>query len=252
MAIDYSRIASSYDDAPFRKVDKFDGVIDEITIAKPRASIQVLDIGCGTGTYIQLNKLHFKDKVNIFGFDRSMSMLGKAQMKNIDMLVAGDTCQGMPFKSCSFDYISCRYVFHHFEDKDAVVSEIARCLKNGGIFYLLNVEPHSNTKWWVYDLFPEIISRDKCRFMLPELLKLKFEDLGFNVTYRIHKGTEIMSKEALIERLTVRDTSQLHMVPESTFVERLTQVQSWPANRSIVGDFAFLHFLAKKNIRGGR
>jgi ubiquinone/menaquinone biosynthesis C-methylase UbiE len=246
MAIDYSRIASSYDNAPFRDVDSFDVVIDSIVNKKPCTTAQVLDLGCGTGSYIHVNKTHFKDKVRIYGFDKSTSMLERALTKNIDMLILGDACQGLPLRNLSMDYISCRYAFHHFEDKNCVISEIGRCLRRGGIFRFLDVEPHSNTKWWVYDLFPEILYEDKQRFILPGLLKTKFEMLGFNVSYKIHTGAEIMSKDALIQRLTDRDTSQLHMVSERTFYERLKEVQSWPSEKKIIGDFAFLNFMAEK------
>jgi hypothetical protein len=59
-----------------------------------------------------------------------------------------------------------------------------------------------------------------------------------------------MSKDKLLDRLKIRDTSQLHMVPDNIFNDRLNEVISWPENKEIVGDFAFLNFVAERLLTG--
>jgi ubiquinone/menaquinone biosynthesis C-methylase UbiE len=96
MAIDYSRIAYSYDSADFRQVTDVDPIIAGLIDSKP-TSISVLDLGCGTGSYIKVNQLHFKDKVLLHGLDKSSSMLERARNKNILSLILGDACEGLPY-----------------------------------------------------------------------------------------------------------------------------------------------------------
>jgi hypothetical protein len=83
--------------------------------------------------------------------------------------------------------------------------------------------------------------------MSPQTLKIKFEEFNFRVEYEIKTGMEIMSKHMLLERLSIRDTSQLYMVPDKLFNKRFNDVLSWPDDRKILGDFAFLNFTAHKN-----
>jgi ubiquinone/menaquinone biosynthesis C-methylase UbiE len=44
----------------------------------------------------------------------------------------------LPYPSGSFDLVSCRVAAHHFSDRDAFIREVARVLKTGGHFLLID------------------------------------------------------------------------------------------------------------------
>jgi len=237
--IDYSKIAPSYDQADFRTVKREDPLLHQLL--KVRTPLYALDLGCGTANYIIAN-CSFDDDVYLFGIDSSIDMLRAAKRKRPQgLFLNGDACEGFPFREKSFDYITCRFTFHHFERKDKVLDEIKRCLKKKGIFSLLDVEPYSKKNWWVYKLFPEVIPEDKKRFWPPTLMVCELESRGFRVVSRIRRGIEVMGKRELLERLSVRDTSQLHMVSDLVYYSRLAEVEAWPNDKSLKGDFAYLH-----------
>ena len=213
--IDYSKIALIYDQADFRAVRRKDPILYQLF--QKKNFLHVLDLGCGTGNYVIANS-SFSSDVYFFGIDISIDMLRQAKKKGRKgLLLQVDACKGFPFKVRSFDYIICRFGFHHFEKKDKVLDEVKRCLKKKGIFSLYDVEPYSKKNWWVYVLFPEVILEDKKRFWPPTLLVYELKRRGFKVTSRIKSGIEVMGKHQLLERLKIRDTSQLHMVPDSLY-----------------------------------
>ncbi|MDN4595404.1 class I SAM-dependent methyltransferase [Polycladomyces subterraneus] len=46
--------------------------------------------------------------------------------------------ENLPFEEASFDLVTCRFAAHHFPDLKKAVGEIARVLKPGGIFLLVD------------------------------------------------------------------------------------------------------------------
>lgn len=95
----------------------------------------ILDLGCGAGTYC---KLLTKKGHSVIGIDYSFETLKKAK-KIIDeeqVHLYQAEIYHLPFKDKTFDEVVCIGVFQYVaREKDAIL-EIARVLKNGGIFFL--------------------------------------------------------------------------------------------------------------------
>ena len=87
----------------------------------------ILDIGCGVGHFLEL------DKKNIIGIDKNFESLLEGE-KNCHRLVRGDILE-LPFTDASFDGINCSHVIEHFHPDNAynLLSEMNRVLKVGGI-----------------------------------------------------------------------------------------------------------------------
>ena len=179
VSVDYSIIAMTYDVASFRAVKQIDGKLLEI--AANRAHVRVLDLACGTGSYIK-SQSHFIENAEFVGIDKSVAMLSEARKKGIVTLVIADVDDGIPLRDRSVDYIVCRYGFHHFTNKLFVLREVARCLRFHGVLNMLDVDPHSNSAWWVYTIFPEVAAIDRQRFMKREELFSCLKSLGFEVS----------------------------------------------------------------------
>ncbi len=97
--------------------------------------INILEVGCGGGILTEeIAKLGY----NITGIDPSVSSLRAAieHSREANLNIRYETAAGenLPFHDCSFDVVLCCDVLEHVEDLPAVVSEISRVLKNGGVF----------------------------------------------------------------------------------------------------------------------
>ncbi|HVF43957.1 MAG TPA: methyltransferase domain-containing protein [Pyrinomonadaceae bacterium] len=116
----------------FRALDRFDmrfartmWVYDNV-----RARSAVLDLGCGAGVLALLKR----KGVTLFGVDLSPEGALASRRNGYDFTCAAELTR-LPFADDSFDYAVSLDVLGHvgFEEKDAVLSEIRRVLRPGGV-----------------------------------------------------------------------------------------------------------------------
>src|SRR5829696_7210894 len=116
----------------FRALDRFDmrfartmWVYDNV-----RAGSSVLDLGCGAGMLALLKR----KGVTLTGVDLSRECALAARRNGYDVTCAAELT-GLPFRADSFDYVVSLDVLGHveFRDKDAVLREVARVLRPGGV-----------------------------------------------------------------------------------------------------------------------
>jgi len=106
--------------------------------AGARRGERVIDVGCGTGNYsIALGRLGF----DVVGVDYSPGMLARAREKTDGELSVrfdrADATKRLPYADQSFDHAICFYALQVISDPSAVVREIRRVLKRGGLFLLI-------------------------------------------------------------------------------------------------------------------
>ena len=138
----------------FRALDRFDmrfartmWVYDNV-----RAGSSVLDLGCGAGMLALLKR----KGVTLAGVDLSSEGALASRRNGYDLTCAAVLTR-LPFKDNSFDYVVSLDVLGHvaFEEKDAVLSEIRRVLRPGGVAIIYEDIPA--TLWdrficWTHDL----------------------------------------------------------------------------------------------------
>jgi ubiquinone/menaquinone biosynthesis C-methylase UbiE len=95
-----------------------------------RHGASLLDLGCGPGMLALLKR---KD-VTLTGVDLSEECVAAARRNGYDTACCGPLVE-LPFADASFDYVASLDVLGHipFEDKDAVLREIKRVLRPGGV-----------------------------------------------------------------------------------------------------------------------
>lgn len=95
-----------------------------------RAGARVLDVGCGAGTLALLKR----KGVELAGVDLSSECAAAARRNGYDHACRADL-RRLPFDDASFDYVVSLDVLGHvtLEDKDAVIAEVARVLRPGGV-----------------------------------------------------------------------------------------------------------------------
>jgi 2-polyprenyl-6-hydroxyphenyl methylase / 3-demethylubiquinone-9 3-methyltransferase len=98
------------------------------------ARARVLDVGCGAGF---LSNHLAREGFDVTGVDASRDSLDVAARHDVSgtaRYLLGDAL-ALPFPAASFDVVCAMDFLEHVEDPAAVVAEISRVLKPGGLFF---------------------------------------------------------------------------------------------------------------------
>jgi ubiquinone/menaquinone biosynthesis C-methylase UbiE len=112
-----------------------------IRMFRPSKGMNILDVGCGTGSHLELYQRY---KCNLFGIDLSPSMLGVAQERlgGTVKLDLGNATK-MPYEDSKFDLVISMLSLHEMSPatRSAVLGEIKRVLKSDGRLLLIDFHP---------------------------------------------------------------------------------------------------------------
>ena len=136
---------------PYQKIAKYYDLLIEplnrslIAVAMKtfpfKAGMFVLDVGCGTGTHLDLYQ---KIGCKVFGIDLSPAMLDVARQKLGDRaeLHLGDASQ-MPYSDGTFDLVVTFLTLHEMPAllRSAVMKELKRVMKKDGRILLIDYRP---------------------------------------------------------------------------------------------------------------
>jgi SAM-dependent methyltransferase len=89
---------------------------------------RVLDLGCRSGALTR----HFLDGNSVVGLDVDAAALEKAAALGIETVQA-NVEEPLPFEDSSFDAVVAGELFEHLQFPDALVAEIRRVLRPGGV-----------------------------------------------------------------------------------------------------------------------
>lgn len=120
----YRRLARMYDRL-FESMNRGLRVLG-MHLFRPEAGAAVLDVGCGTGTHLEMYR---ELGCRLYGIDTSPSMLDRARTRlgeSADLRLADAT--RMPFDDGQFDLVVCMLALHEMDPdvRDAVLGEMAR------------------------------------------------------------------------------------------------------------------------------
>ena len=130
---DYNEDATKYD----QQVKEYDSYGHDVLFGmcfefvKPNEKI--LDLGIGTGlASINFSKVGLK----VYGLDISDEMLNMCRMKSFteELKIHNLSEDIIPYNDSYFNHIICSGVFHFLSDLEKIFSEVARIIKEGGIF----------------------------------------------------------------------------------------------------------------------
>jgi ubiquinone/menaquinone biosynthesis C-methylase UbiE len=93
---------------------------------------KLLDVGCGTGFIIHLAVGLFDE---IHGVDITPAMMQRVKTDKGNITLHQSTAEAMPFADASFDAVTAYSFVDHVADQGALLREVARVLRPGGIFY---------------------------------------------------------------------------------------------------------------------
>ena len=217
MSTDYEQIADRYDEDRARWVVP----VDDIVVAL--RSARVLDVGCGTGTWLRAQAaVATHAGVTLYGADPSAGMLAVAQRKGLANLVRAGA-ERLPFPDASFDYLVGNFTFHHW-DKERALDEMARVLASDGAFRLNNIEPAAG--WWLYDFFPEAVAIDAARFWPADRIVDALRARGFVVDVVSETFAEDVSVPEALTEAERRVISQLAVIDDVAYAAGLARLRA--------------------------
>jgi len=121
----------------------------------PVHSQSLLDVGCGTGTFLETMQGKFG---SLSGLEYSDGMIAQAKARlGPDVNLVQGSADNLPFEDASFHAISINQVVHHFPPDNnfaflaRTFKEAARVLMPGGIFVINTSTPEQQRDafWWV-------------------------------------------------------------------------------------------------------
>ena len=138
VAQQYDRWATVYDRLWRQYVNQTVPVLE--AWAKVGPGERVLDVGCGTGAF-EKRLVEAGVAGDIVGIDLSPNMLRQARAKLADVPTVTfqqADVHALPFDDAGFDIVVSASTFHYFDDPDQALNEIARVLRPGGRFVVLD------------------------------------------------------------------------------------------------------------------
>lgn len=166
---------------------------------------RILDIGCGTGALFPVLERYG----TVFGIDFSEEALNYARTRGSVEVTHGDAAN-LPYANGAFDVVVCSDLLYHSGVKNdaAVLSEIHRVLKPGGVFVLKEAAYD-----WLRSRMDELV-HTRHRYTIFELRR-KLAAASFTIE-RITYGMTLLFPLALIARLLERISPKSHG-PEMLF-----------------------------------
>lgn len=173
----------------------------------------VLDVATGGGHVANALSPLVK-QVTAFDLTEEILSVAKSFMKeneidNVDF-IQGDA-ENMPFADGIFDMVTCRIAAHHFPNITHFIKGVARVLKPGGTFLLVdNVSPENNE----LDVFCNQVEqkRDHSHYRAwkkSEWLKM-LEEEGFTIE-EWHRFTKVTEFESWCDRMNLPENKKMEL-----------------------------------------
>lgn len=220
MLISYDELADQFDER--YRYQSFPGIQAWLRLlAAGPATTRLLEVGCGTGHWLNvLSDL----PVELVGIDPSRRMLERSHARDTRAQLVCAPAESMPFQAQCFDLIFCVNAFHHFSDPMKFLRDSRLLLKNTGRLAIFGLDPHApGTGWYLYDYFPGVRNADLRRYLATSELKRLLVEAGYiNVSSepaqhirKVFTGDEVFQDACLVRE----STSQLLLISEQAYRE---------------------------------
>ena len=98
----------------------------------------VLDVGCGTGKLLRQARIYWPE-AQLIGVDPANGMIEMAKRLTPNATFFTGMAEALPLQDASVDLALSTISFHHWQDQAAGIREIARVLRPGGYFLLVDL-----------------------------------------------------------------------------------------------------------------
>lgn len=155
-----------------------------LELAAPTGNERMLDIATGGGHVVHILAPHVAEVV---ASDLTPEILFHAANAFTDwglhnVVTAEGDAEALPFADASFDLVTCRIAPHHFPNPAAFVAEVARVLKPGGQFLLVDSTVPAGDDGAFFNEFEEIRDHSHVRSLTIEEWAGLCTECGLDVT----------------------------------------------------------------------
>jgi ubiquinone/menaquinone biosynthesis C-methylase UbiE len=135
----FNQRAATYDQSFMQRVyfgpvhsKMLDLLVREESKTPPRC---IIDVGCGTGRLLRAASGRWPE-AKLFGVDPAEGMISEAIRLDPNAIFKVAPAEWLPFPDQMADIVVSSLSFHHWEDQQRGLREIARVLRPGGLFCL--------------------------------------------------------------------------------------------------------------------
>lgn len=155
----------------------------------PASGERILDVGAGKGRVAD-RVLKASGGAEVYAIDPDEKRI--ASMKKDFPAIRGSpgSAESLPFADSYFDKAYTTMALHHFSDLDRALREIARVLKPGGSFVVVEVEPSSGLGT-LFRFFGRVFG-ERMGLLTMEQLRVRLESGGFRVVQREGRGSRYL------------------------------------------------------------
>lgn len=208
----YDEVAEFYDDRYDREQGRhyYDHISRQILAALEPGGF-LLDIGCGTGLFMER---YLAGGGCAVGIDISRGMIGRARERCAGSeFVLGDA-QALPFRDRTFDAVASLLTFSYVKQPDRMLSEVFRVLRPGGRVALCTLGRNILTS-----MVPAL-------YRLGEMIEVKKIGVGdFGERYYNEREMETLLWQAGFHQVEVRRCSFAHVSMARPFFEIAARIE---------------------------
>jgi SAM-dependent methyltransferase len=177
----FERLAPRYDE--LRSPDQVTPLHELLVREGQLEGGRVLDIGCGTGSFLAVLVEHFGCEVA--GVDPSPGMLGVARQKLPEAELHLARGEELPFADEEFEAAVMVLVVHHLSDRPRAFREARRVLVAGAPLLIVTRDPATIPRDWLAGIFPSYLAISRRRFPSPDVLEDELRAAGFASSRRV-------------------------------------------------------------------
>ncbi len=224
--IDYNQISKIYDDVREGDIVLIDHFLQELP---PDDGLTILDIGCGTGNYTDLfQKITRTRHFRVYGIEPSKGMIGKARIKNRQVIFQQATAENIPFEDDFFDFVFMTDVIHHIPDVRRMFFEIHRILKPQGKVCIVTQSHRQIEARPIVQFFPGTVRVDQERY--PDVAEIVAAARSGCLSYLkqeiLFEGEAIELGAEYLELVRKKGFSMLHLLAEDEYKSGLNKLES--------------------------
>lgn len=225
-AYDDVRLASAYHSGNEMPDASLHAWVDFIVEFAPNESLDVLDLGAGSGMFSAGLARHARAS-SVIGVEPSDAMRAEAvkhSAANAVTYVAG-SADSIPASDGTFDLVLISRVIHHVRDRVAAAQELARVLRPDGVVVIRTTFSEALDAV-VYEFWPALLRPDRERFSTRADLLADFAEAGFEVREVTSFAQPVTSSlHEYYTRLTTRPQSKFDQLSSAEYDDGLARLR---------------------------
>jgi SAM-dependent methyltransferase len=184
------------------------------------AGRRVLDIGCGTGRFLE----QLAGVAKAWGVERSPEMLNVARTRVGSAGLKLGSAEELPFKDAWFERAT-MWLVAHLLDRPRAFAEAHRVLTPDGRFAVATFDPSYFDEFWLNELFPSMEAVDRERFPTAAALEAELRGAGFDVRLVLLSQAGSLSREDALERIRGKHISTFDLISDDEYAAGLARAE---------------------------